>query len=328
MTILRLIPYYATCQHLSGEDMKKAVLTSLLLIALLITSVLTGCGQPEEEIDISTLAGKIVFSGTSDMSTDAWHIFTMNADGTNIIQITEGDGGIAPAWSPDGQQIAYLSGGKNLSDNPDHHVYVMSADGSTYNRITSAPSFLTERCSWSRAGDSIMYDGYYSTKLVEVEAPPSGTPAGNKGSWILGKHPSWSPVTDKVAVIFPDYKNYASLQLYVIEVDSMDRTPLTNVMGSKGWPSWSPDGTEIVYHGEKGGNWDIYVVDSDGGIPKKLTSNPESDVFPVWSPGGKYIVYSSYQDGSPRLWMMNADGSSKRVLVNTEMYALYPSWKE
>jgi TolB protein len=49
-------------------------------------------------------------------------------------------------------------------------------------------------------------------------------------------------------------------------------------------PSWSPDGTRIVYTSWRDGDGEIYVMDVDGGDRWKLTSNVFEDEFPAWGP--------------------------------------------
>ncbi|NOY28074.1 MAG: hypothetical protein GXP62_19590 [Oligoflexia bacterium] len=75
----------------------------------------------------------IIFSSTS---TGTAEIYSMNADGTDITQLTNDDGGATnPDWSPDGSMIIYTSwGGKNGGE-----LYTAHADGSGAVDITNAP---------------------------------------------------------------------------------------------------------------------------------------------------------------------------------------------
>ena len=66
----------------------------------------------------------------------------MNADGTNPINITNhpaSDGG--PDWSPDGQQIVFVSGRDKKNDNDKNtEIYVMNADGTNPINLTNHPA--------------------------------------------------------------------------------------------------------------------------------------------------------------------------------------------
>src|SRR5207249_6042177 len=63
-----------------------------------------------------------------------WQIFTMNADGSDVRQLTS-DSLIKsqPAWSPDESKIAYMVNLDAL------HLYVMNADGSDQHAVPNAP---------------------------------------------------------------------------------------------------------------------------------------------------------------------------------------------
>ena len=59
----------------------------------------------------------------------------MNADGTNVVQLTHSPANsFLPAWSPDGSHIAFVS---DQSDNSKiRNIYVMNADGSNIVQLT------------------------------------------------------------------------------------------------------------------------------------------------------------------------------------------------
>jgi Tol biopolymer transport system component len=58
----------------------------------------------------------------------------MNADGSGQRRLTRNSAGdYLPAWSPDGQKIAFVS---QRDGNVNHEIYVMNADGSEQRNLT------------------------------------------------------------------------------------------------------------------------------------------------------------------------------------------------
>lgn len=80
-----------------------------------------------------------------------YDIYVMNANGKNVIQLTETSAkDIFPSWSPDGKSIAFSSD----RDGNKRDVYVMDADGSNVRQLTNHPADESQT-RWSPAGISI-----------------------------------------------------------------------------------------------------------------------------------------------------------------------------
>lgn len=108
---------------------------------------------------VSPDGSKIVFMSSGRGATN-WEIWVMNADGSNPQRLTEnGSNEGLPAWSPDGQSIAYVSDQGGL-----WAIWVMNADGSNQRKIVNmmgspdgyvlhdkdnSRGWLEERISWA-----------------------------------------------------------------------------------------------------------------------------------------------------------------------------------
>ncbi len=74
-------------------------------------------------------------NGTGD-----YEIYVMNADGSNIRQITDSPGkDIYPTWSPDSRMLAFAT---NRDGN--WEIYLMNADGSNQTNLTNNPADDTQ----------------------------------------------------------------------------------------------------------------------------------------------------------------------------------------
>ena len=58
-------------------------------------------------------------------------------------------------------------------------------------------------------------------------------------------------------------------------------------------PSWSPDGSQLVFTGYDGGISDLYTINRDGTNLQRLTSDKYGDLHPVWSPDGTTIAFAT-----------------------------------
>jgi len=114
-----------------------------------------------------------------------------------------------------------------------------------------------------------------------------------------------------------------------------DRMPveLGRVLPWDSQPSWSPDGSRIVFYSDRNfnlpdrdNNVDIYVMPSASGSLTRLTEHPASDAFPHWSPDGSRIAFYSERDGNGEVYIMNADGSGVTRITNEDALDIPYDW--
>ena len=80
-------------------------------------------------------------------------------------------------------------------------------------------------------------------------------------------------------------------EIWTIHSDGTNRHPLTNSPDLlKGWPTWSPDGAEIVFATHEGIGT-LHLMDADGGNLTVLKKDYTSSTRPAWSPDGEKIAY-------------------------------------
>lgn len=69
-----------------------------------------------------------------------------------------------------------------------------------------------------------------------------------------------------------------------MDADGLNDRDWTRNNASDLSPSWSPDGSRIVFYSDRDGNEEIYVMDSNGANQTRLTNDPAVDKSPRWAP--------------------------------------------
>ncbi|MFA6548913.1 MAG: FlgD immunoglobulin-like domain containing protein, partial [Candidatus Margulisiibacteriota bacterium] len=121
-------------------------------------------------------------------------------------------------------------------------------------------------------------------------------------------------ILDNTKIIFTLYDG--DNEVYKMNVDGSSQIKITANSDSDENPSFSPDGTKIVFVSRRDGNCEIYKMNIDGTNQERLTNNSIADCFPSFSPDNLKITFSSCRDGNDDVYVMNADGSNQVRLTN------------
>jgi len=138
--------------------------------------------------------------------------------------------------------------------------------------------------------------------------------------------PVWSP--DGSTIAFDGVLNSDSLRdIFLVTVnEDPEQTRITTLPGFDCYPSFSPDGTQIVYMSERNKNRDLYIMDLEGNDIVRLTDDPTYDYEPAWSPDGSQIVFVSRRTGDSEIYIMDADGKNVVQLTDADKLDWRPAW--
>ncbi len=123
---------------------------------------------------------------------------------------------------------------------------------------------------------------------------------------------AWSPDSSRIVLQGGTRRD---IHIAVVNADGSGLTSLTSGPADRN-PSWSPDGTRIVFSG-------IYVMDPDGSRQTRLADG----FLPAWEPNGTRIVFMSSGDGNAEVYVMNADGFGQTRLTNSPENKFSPAWQ-
>ncbi|WP_448699304.1 hypothetical protein ACFGVR_20180 [Mucilaginibacter sp. AW1-3] len=245
---------------------------------------------------------KIVFCNNTGTGNK---IFIINADGTDLKQITFDSGTQRfPTFSPDGKKLLFESSGGAFAIASTYQLHTINVDGTNEKQLTN---FYT-----------LNYNSDYTGQA------------------------NWSP--DGTQIIFVSNKDHLSNGvriLYIMNSDGSNLHKVFNDTRTMQCPFFSPDGKQILFEAATTSDifyyYQIFKSNIDGSNEMQLTNFPHfssgSSLFDAaWSPDGTKIVFVSNKDNSDvnatrtDIYIMNVDGSGIVRLTNDTRHKLNARW--
>jgi Tol biopolymer transport system component len=104
--------------------------------------------------------------------------------------------------------------------------------------------------------------------------------------------------------------------IYVMNRDGTGVVQMTHTGQVNKEPSWSPDGSKIVFSRRESSQWDVWMMDAaDGSNQVNLTNSPAFDARGEWSPDGTKLLFDSTRDGTRNIYVMDPDGTGVTQLT-------------
>ncbi len=244
-------------------------------------------------LDPQTGARRFVTEGGKmpSWSPDGEHIAFMAGQDIHTVEVETGEVELvidcgwcaSPAWSPDGERIAF----KNVTDEEGFPagLWLINPDGSGLRQILAHrndPGGLD----WAPDGERVVVTGYFDTGGLSGEIMVADT-LGERERRLTrntasDQDPAWSPDGNWIAWRSNGEGADPRNGIWLMRSDGSNSRQLTR---GGGFPTWSPDGRQIVY-------------------------------FKTFDEG-------EYDSPTQSMWIMSADGSNQRPLTRPEDYREY-----
>jgi len=155
-------------------------------------------------------------------------IFAMNADGTGVKQLTQDSVSLAPAVSPDGRTIAYVS-----LRNKNYDIWLMNRDGSNQRQFTRSPQWRESEPRFLKDG-TLAYlverqEGGRTVQQVMKADLPTGQVTALSGTDLALFSFAVAPAGDLLALVVnaePGNRRNPSYRVYVQPVGSGAAVPI------------------------------------------------------------------------------------------------------
>lgn len=347
MTLFRESAYF------SSHRLASVVGVGALL--LLMSILMSGCGLGDSSSDSENVVFSVEVAGNID-------VYRFDSETSDSVRLTTSEGSdLVPAWSPNKEQIAFISDRNGVSA-----LWLMDSVGESKRQVTNPGTDVVDfrwspdsvRIAVETIGSGVRSISILDTatdELVLLTALLEDVRVGDlspDGEWVVysvdegadsairrrnptgvdeitlfvgaGINPRWSRNGQWVA--FNRVNVDGSVDLAVMDKDGENESLVATGVNAEGAHDWSPDSKQLVYVSGGGSEAEIFVVGRDGEDTKQLTSNRVGDAAPLWSPDGTAILFLSEGDGSFDVYRMEADGGQQVRLTTTHDLVINADW--
>lgn len=219
-------------------------------------------------LNVSTVSGlgKIVYESNETGNSE---IFIANLDGTGAVNISNNAADdFEPVVSSDGSTVAFLSNRTGVT-----RLYVMSSTGTGLTEITNMAGMEGLGRALNANGSKVVFTAAPSAVPQIYIANSNGTGLTNLSSDLnfFDLTPCFNVAGDKVLFSRDG-------DLYTMNLNGTSKSFVYSAAGDIESPSYTSDGSKIVFMTLVNFGWDLIVINANGSSPVNIT-NTATDEF-------------------------------------------------
>jgi len=248
-----------------------------------------------------------------------YRLVVADADGFNPRTVTQSSEPImSPAWSPDGESLAYVSFESKLSA-----IYLQRLASGERRRVSArsgingAPAFSPDG---RRLAITLSRDGNLDIYALELATQTLTRVTSDDA---IDTEPEWSKDGRSLYFTSDRAGNAQVYQVALDEARQAQRVTFTN--GYNARPRLSPDGNELAMVTLDRGGYRIGVLDLKTRNLRVLT-NARQDESPSFAPNGATVIYATKDRARGALAMVSSDGRFQQRLSSDQGDVREPVW--
>lgn len=289
-------------------------------------------GGQNAEAYFSANGRQITFQATRD-SARCDQQFVMNADGSGVRRVSNGDGRTTCGYFYDrDRRVLFASTHDADRACPpvpdasqgyvwrldDYDIYTARRDGRDLRRLTNVPGYDAEATlspdgqtivfTSIRDGDLDIYtmkiDGSDVRRLTNELGYDGGPFFSHDGRMIVYRahHPAaGAPADEYRRLLAQQLVRPSRMELWVMHADGANQRQITTLGGANFAPFFTPDDRRIIFasnhRNPRSRNFDLFLVNVDGSGIEQVTTHTDFDGFPMVSPDGRKLVWASNRNG-------------------------------